>query len=157
MPEEHHERLCIKNDPITNRLTAPENRLFRPPINFRMAGCFVLSIFVIALLVSSILVWATEKSSHLPFQDVSFIFQTLMLSAIVLTAQLLLFRKLILVWLVRVYQRYAKAEIRLRCCFEPSCSEYTILAIEKYGVLYGAIKCISRFRRCKHPGGVDYP
>ena len=36
---------------------------------------------------------------------------------------------------VRLYQRYAPEEIRRRCLFKPTCSEYTILAIQKYGVI----------------------
>jgi putative membrane protein insertion efficiency factor len=157
MPEDTVERICIINDPLTNRLTAPQDRLYRPRISLLVAGCFLLGLLIIALVLSSVLVWATQESSVVLDKGGSFILRTLMVSGIVLPVLLVLCRKVILVWLVRVYQRYAKAEIRLRCCFEPSCSEYTILAIKKYGVLYGGIKCIKRFRRCKYPGGVDYP
>lgn len=34
------------------------------------------------------------------------------------------------------------------CRFHPSCSEYAILAVEKYGVFYGAILAIGRLMRC---------
>lgn len=67
-------------------------------------------------------------------------------------------RKLILIRLVQLYQRYASDEIRLRCVFTPSCSEYMILSIEKYGVIKGARKGLNRLQRCHLPnGGEDYP
>ena len=72
-------------------------------------------------------------------------------------ATFLIFLKKILIWLIKVYQNRAKFETRLRCCYEPSCSEYAILAIEKYGAIPGAIKTIKRLKRCHPPGGVDYP
>lgn len=45
------------------------------------------------------------------------------------------------------------------CCYYPSCSEYTIQALLKYGVFVGIFKGIWRILRC-HPwsaGGVDEP
>jgi len=59
---------------------------------------------------------------------------------------------------VKVYQRYAPESVRMKCRFEPSCSEYMILSIEKYGVVKGIIKGINRLSRCKvGNGGFDYP
>ncbi|MDR1483740.1 MAG: membrane protein insertion efficiency factor YidD [Planctomycetaceae bacterium] len=45
------------------------------------------------------------------------------------------------------------------CRFEPSCSTYMILAIKKYGVLYGILKGIWRICRCNpySRGGYDPP
>lgn len=51
---------------------------------------------------------------------------------------------------VRLYQRYAPEDIRRRCLFKPTCSEYTILAVQKYGVIRGLKKSYIRlFKRCK--------
>ncbi len=67
-------------------------------------------------------------------------------------------RKIIPIWFVHIYQRYAPEEMRLRCLYTPSCSEYMILAIQKYGCIRGIIKGIKRLRRCHYPnGGEDYP
>lgn len=64
----------------------------------------------------------------------------------------------IILWTIRVYQRYAPDDIRLACIYEPSCSEYMILSIQKYGVIKGIIKGIQRLERCHLPnGGTDYP
>ena len=60
--------------------------------------------------------------------------------------------------LVRIYQRYAPDSIRNKCRFEPSCSQYMILAIEKYGLIKGGMKGIGRIGRCNvHGGGFDEP
>lgn len=59
---------------------------------------------------------------------------------------------------VLMYKAYAPLEVRDKCRFEPTCSTYMILAIEKYGLIRGFVKGIKRLKRCKPPyGGVDYP
>jgi len=64
----------------------------------------------------------------------------------------------IMIWFIHIYQRYASEDIRLSCVYEPSCSEYMILSIKKYNVVYGCIKGIKRLLRCHFPnGGIDYP
>ena len=64
----------------------------------------------------------------------------------------------IVIWFIRVYQRYASEAVRLSCVFEPSCSEYMILSIKKYGVICGGFKGIKRLKRCHLPNnGTDYP
>lgn len=62
------------------------------------------------------------------------------------------------IWLVRLYQYKAPDRVRLRCVFYPSCSEYMILAVEKYGTVRGVIRGIKRLQRCHSPnGGEDFP
>ena len=64
----------------------------------------------------------------------------------------------ILICIVRIYQRYAPDSIRNKCRFEPSCSEYMILSLEKYGVIKGLPKGVRRLTRCDiNHGGYDYP
>ena len=71
---------------------------------------------------------------------------------------LLVFLKRILICFVRIYQRYAPASIRNKCRFEPSCSEYMILSLQKYGLWCGLKKGINRIKRCNADGGgFDYP
>lgn len=64
-------------------------------------------------------------------------------------------------WIVRVirwYQRKAPEKLRNSCRFQPSCSNYTIIALEKYGTVIGTVKGISRLLRCRAPyGGIDVP
>lgn len=63
-----------------------------------------------------------------------------------------------LICAVKIYQRYAPDPVRNKCRFEPSCSQYMILSLEKYGVIRGARKGIARLRRCgAGDGGFDEP
>ncbi|MEK7203317.1 MAG: membrane protein insertion efficiency factor YidD [Patescibacteria group bacterium] len=43
------------------------------------------------------------------------------------------------------------------CRFKPTCSNYAIVAIEKFGVIKGGIKALWRVLRCNpfNPGGFD--
>lgn len=60
---------------------------------------------------------------------------------------------------IRLYQHYAPEDIRRRCLFKPTCSEYTILAVKKYGVVIGLFKAYIRlFWRCRgNIYSIDYP
>jgi len=62
------------------------------------------------------------------------------------------------IWMILMYQRFAPTKVRMACFFEPSCSEYMKLAIEKYGLIRGIIKGCDRLGRCHFPNhGKDYP
>ena len=62
----------------------------------------------------------------------------------------------VLIWCIRVYQALAPDEVRLRCVFTPSCSEYAVQALQKYGVCRGLPRIVRRLRRCQPPnGGTD--
>lgn len=63
----------------------------------------------------------------------------------------------ILIWCILVYQATAPDEVRLRCVFTPSCSEYALEALRKYGVIRGLPKIIGRLKRCHLPNGGDDP
>lgn len=66
--------------------------------------------------------------------------------------------KSILIFMVRLYQLWAPDTVRMSCLYEPTCSEYMIMAIEKYGCIKGVAKGVNRLRRCHSPnGGIDYP
>ena len=60
--------------------------------------------------------------------------------------------------LIRFYQRIAPAAVRGTCRFTPTCSEYAIRSVEKYGVLRGVPRAAGRILRCRSPnGGIDEP
>ena len=60
--------------------------------------------------------------------------------------------------LVLLYQKYAPEKLRRSCLYTPSCSEYMLLALDKYGFIKGTFKGISRLFRCHPPnGGEDLP
>ena len=60
---------------------------------------------------------------------------------------------------IRFYQRTISPQLGNNCRFEPSCSEYGIQAIEKYGVLRGVPRTAWRIARCNpfSSGGYDPP
>ncbi|MCF6756141.1 membrane protein insertion efficiency factor YidD [Pseudomonas balearica] len=48
--------------------------------------------------------------------------------------------------------------MRGACRYEPSCSNYALLAIDKYGAWKGSGMALRRIHRCRVPnGGEDYP
>ena len=66
--------------------------------------------------------------------------------------------KKILIAIVRFYQRnISPYKGGTTCRFVPTCSEYALEALEKYGALKGSLLAIRRILRC-HPlskGGYD--
>ena len=54
------------------------------------------------------------------------------------------------VLLIRLYQRGKRWKPRM-CRYTPTCSEYTLQAIEKYGLMRGSWIGLKRIVRC-HPG-----
>ncbi|HEY0159286.1 MAG TPA: membrane protein insertion efficiency factor YidD [Thermoanaerobaculia bacterium] len=59
--------------------------------------------------------------------------------------------------LLRFYKRFISPLLPPMCRFEPTCSMYTMQAVEKYGTLRGAWLGIRRLTRCHpfNPGGWD--
>ena len=85
----------------------------------------------------------------------SFLFILFCINAIVV----FLSAKKILIGIIRLYQHYAADDVRRRCLFKPTCSEYSILSLQKYGVIIGLYKTYIRiFRKCKgNIYRIDYP
>ena len=51
-----------------------------------------------------------------------------------------------------------KSPLKPPCCrYIPTCSEYALIAVEKYGVVHGGWMAIKRILRCHpfHKGGYD--
>jgi len=60
---------------------------------------------------------------------------------------------------VRLYQIFLSPVLGRQCRFLPTCSQYFILAVKKYGAVRGAYRGVLRICRCHpfHPGGYDPP
>ncbi|MBQ1302597.1 MAG: membrane protein insertion efficiency factor YidD [Firmicutes bacterium] len=65
--------------------------------------------------------------------------------------------KYILIFLVRCYQWFISPLLPKTCRFYPTCSEYFIQAVTKYGALKGTWLGIKRILKCHpfNPGGYD--
>jgi len=57
-----------------------------------------------------------------------------------------------LLLLVKVYQWVISPILPMACRFNPTCSNYMIEALKKYGLLYGFWLGLKRIARC-HPWG----
>jgi putative membrane protein insertion efficiency factor len=65
----------------------------------------------------------------------------------------------LLIAAARVYQWTLSPLVGRHCRFEPTCSNYFILAVQKYGAIRGTWRGLRRIGRCHpfHPGGYDPP
>jgi len=65
--------------------------------------------------------------------------------------------KSILLAVVRFYRRFLSPVKPPTCRFYPTCSAYTLTAVEKYGAARGGSLALKRILRCHpfHPGGYD--
>lgn len=62
-----------------------------------------------------------------------------------------------LVFFIKFYRKSISPLKRPCCRFYPSCSQYALEALEKYGVLKGGFMAIKRILRCNpfNEGGYD--
>jgi uncharacterized protein len=59
---------------------------------------------------------------------------------------------------IRLYQRAISPALPSRCKYHPSCSQYAVDAVRRYGVLRGIVLAGWRLLRCNpwSHGGVDF-
>lgn len=64
--------------------------------------------------------------------------------------------KRVLIALIRWYQRAISAHTVARCRFSPTCSQYAIEAIDRFGAARGSWLAFKRLLRCNPWGGHGY-
>lgn len=64
---------------------------------------------------------------------------------------------ILLTALIRFYRRFISPMTGAHCRYTPTCSQYALVAIERYGARKGGAMAIRRLLRCHpfHPGGWD--
>ncbi|WP_029520424.1 membrane protein insertion efficiency factor YidD [Persephonella sp. IF05-L8] len=69
-----------------------------------------------------------------------------------------MFKKFVIKFL-KGYQKFISPIYPPSCRYYPTCSQYSIEAVEKYGVAKGLLKAIWRILRCNpfSKGGIDKP
>lgn len=142
--EELSKILNSDNDPRSNNykrvLTVPKIKVKSVIIN--------VSIFIIVIVLIVL--------------GLNYIFHNVLLTIFVPLALALIYcmirLKSIIIFIVECYQILAPKSVRMKCRFEPSCSNYMILSVKKYGAYKGVAKGIKRIKKCKYTnGGYDYP
>ena len=63
---------------------------------------------------------------------------------------------LAMVWVVRGYQHLVSPMMPARCRYQPSCSEYALVAYQCHGFVRGTYLSMTRLLRCHPWGGSGY-
>ena len=65
--------------------------------------------------------------------------------------------KKLLIYLIKFYRKYISPMKRTKCPYTPTCSEYGLEAVERYGVIRGGSLAVWRIIRCNpfSKGGYD--
>lgn len=144
--------------PIEEIYPETGQKLIRPQVKIKRA----IFLVILTLAAITLFCWGVLKIAslfdwyqHFPMP---YWLQFMLLYILALIITLLLSAKRIVIFVIRLYQKYGPYDVRSRCLFIPNCSEYMILAIKKYGLIKGIRKGKDRFHRCHAPnGGEDYP
>jgi uncharacterized protein len=65
--------------------------------------------------------------------------------------------KKLLILAIEGYRKFISPLFLPKCRFQPTCSQYAIEALERFGIFKGSWLALSRIGRCHpfHPGGYD--
>ncbi len=65
--------------------------------------------------------------------------------------------KYILIFIIKIYQKLLSPFLPNSCRFYPTCSHYSVEALQKHGAIKGGWLSVKRISRCHpfHPGGYD--
>lgn len=65
--------------------------------------------------------------------------------------------KYVMIFMIKLYQKFISPLLGSNCRFMPTCSQYSIEAITKYGAIKGGFLSVKRISKCHpfHPGGYD--
>lgn len=126
----------------------PQRIVIRPKIS--VWKDVLLLVLTLAAIVISLMLTRTLTGISQTLFTVICILSGILYSAV--------FSKKLLITAIVIYQKYAPEFVRSSCLFEPCCSEYMKIAINKYGACKGFVKGIKRISRCRYPnGGIDEP
>lgn len=144
----NHTWIRQKDIPSKNEVRE-EFKRYNHPIIYKSE--ILLNIFSSALFLIIIVFFTVYFFDRKPFSFYLLEFFVLLLIYVLFSL------KKIVIFFIKIYQIKAPMNIRLRCHLTPTCSDYSILAIKKYGLIIGLIKSIKRLKNCKGQSGKDYP
>lgn len=132
--------------------------LYRPDTSYKRAACFIMLFLIVNIAIISFLYFIVLRFnilSMLPrgiedLHDNHRLAFIVLLSLIELIVGIIFMSKQAIIGAIHLYQRYASEDLRRRCLCKPTCSEYAIQVIEKYGVIRGLRKSYVRlFKTCR--------
>lgn len=142
------------NDPYLNKLLSPAANLYRPDLPYGRMTAISVTLTILAILCSIGTISLNNKiCMHHVVNNIQIINIFMFWFFIVFAVA----SKYYLIFAVMIYQRFAKAEIRLKCCCYPSCSQYSIIALRKYGTITGIYLTVKHCINCKPPGLSEFP
>lgn len=131
-----------------------KRKLDRPKTNIYTAVIYILSILfasgfitVVICFVADVLVVSFDPAVHVIYTHNKSWTDIVFFNIKVLIGIFIITLRMSLIGLVHLYQHYAPEQMRRRCLCMPSCSEYMILAIKKYGPFIGVYKGIRRLTK----------
>ncbi|NCA74913.1 MAG: membrane protein insertion efficiency factor YidD [Alphaproteobacteria bacterium] len=125
-PQNRYEQEALINYCINREVKRPKTNIITA---MKYLIVLELATLLIAYLFARLLVFVGFSS---PFILLHFFVSVLLL---------MFFLKRFSILFIELYQHYASEEKRRRCTLEPSCSEYSIIVLKKYG-MFKAIKKI---------------
>ena len=63
---------------------------------------------------------------------------------------------LLAIKIIRLYQKVISPYLPSACRYEPTCSEYSIEAMKRFGIIKGIFLTVKRLLRCNPLGGKGY-
>lgn len=156
---EHHHDCCpheVSSEQTEETYPFTGKKLIRPPVPWGRAVLWVLLSLAGCGLLAATLQWVFARFAWLDAMSGAGRF--VLLYALLILLWLCITARQVLIFFIRVYQRYAPYDVRCMCVYVPNCSEYMILAVEKYGLIRGVTMGLRRLRHCgETDGGEDYP
>jgi putative component of membrane protein insertase Oxa1/YidC/SpoIIIJ protein YidD len=134
------------------------HELVRPNTSYLRAFCFAMAFFVVTVVLTASIyhlgLYVANKSALtsvlLPFMQKHPLVTRLVCGFTALSIMVCVSGRRAAIGAIRLYQHYAPENVRRRCLFKPTCSEYAILALEKYGLVKGLYMAYERlFVRCR--------
>jgi len=123
-----------------------KRELVRPKTNMVNAAYFLSLLVLVCFTVSMIMRFFFKK---IPF---------MLVFILVFFLIVFIFLRKIIIGMVELYQHHMPEAFRRSCLCMPTCSEYMILAVEKYGAIKGLRKGLYRLiHTCRKDYKIDYP
>lgn len=125
-------------------------KINRPLLNYRQFTLKWLVVLVVEIGIVTFTIWLSHRFK------LTFKVDVYIISCIIILTLFLL--RWLLIDCIKIYQHYAPEDVRRRCRMMPSCSDYAIISLQKYGLLLGVVlSCIRLYKRCDGTYRIEYP